>query len=899
MKALLKIICVLSLMSVQTLAQEKGIEKQLQHSDFAPVPKGLGKIAQKGLAFAFGGNVEGVVWYAGGCNFPKQRNGELGDKKYYKDVFAYGLNGKNSWELVGQLPQGMAYGASVALPEGLLCIGGKNNSTGLSSKTFLMHYNKERKELNFDEFPDLPFAMSQIAATVLDNMIYVVGGELKNGISNVFLRLDLTKKGVENWTWEKLKPYPEAVRLQPVVVAQNAEEEKHLYVFSGSSYSPNKALPDVMSNALEYNPKTNKWKKLEAIQAENKVFSLHGGVGVPVGKQFILCTGGVNKDVFFQALQKIREGSEAKKQGDSLAYRHFLDWKKQYLSKPQEWYRFNKEVLAFNTITKRWAVINKHERFSRAGATLVPWKKGWLLLNGELKPGVRTPTVSYFKLVSESQFGWVNWLVLTAYLVGMLLLGFYFMAKKRNSKDFFTGGGRIPWWAAGISIFATMLSAITFMAIPAKVYATNWKYFPMVITILIMVFPVVKYYLPFFRRLKVTTAYEYLEVRFNEKTRFLASFLFIVFMVARMALVLFLPSLALTTVTGIDIYTCITLMGVITIIYCTMGGVEAVVWGDVVQGIVLFGGALLAVFYLVSGVEGGWNTVMEVSVNQNKWEMLNWAFDWKNATVWVVVLGGLANNLISYSSDQTVIQRYMTTKDEKAASQSILLNGILSVVVSVVFYFIGTALYAYYFTKPEAMNFTMYNTDAIFPQFIMAEMPVGLAGLLIAAIFAATMSTVSSNVNSISTAFTSDFYMKFFPHTNDKKELRVARWSGIIFGGVGLIIALLMATWNILSLFDYFNYILGLLASGLGGLFAMGIFFPRIGGRSALIGFFSGVILLIFISLKTEVSFLLFGFIGIISSVLVALIFSFILPENHKNIEGLTWESLRKRKENN
>ncbi|PID89060.1 MAG: mutarotase, partial [Bacteroidia bacterium] len=345
----------------------------------------------------------------------------------------------------------------------------------------------------------------------------------------------------------------------------------------------------------------------------------------------------------------MRSGNKAKERGDSLAYNTFLKWKKDYLLKEAKDYKFNDKVLSFNTITKKWAIVDSTSYAAKASTVLVPYKQGGLLINGELKPGIRTDEVYQITISAEPFFGWTNWIVLVLYLVGMLYLGYYFMKKEQSTNDFFTGGGRIPWWAAGISIFATMLSAITFMAIPAKVYATDWKYFPMAVTILVMAFPVIKYYLPFFRRLNVTTAYEYLEVRFNYSTRFLASFLFIVFMVARMALVLFLPSLALTTVTGIDIYMCIILMGVITLIYCTMGGVEAVVWGDVIQGIVLMGGAILAVVFLVSGTEGGWNTIMQISISEEKFKMFDWSWDLSKATIWVVVLGGLANNLISYS----------------------------------------------------------------------------------------------------------------------------------------------------------------------------------------------------------------------------------------------------------
>jgi SSS family solute:Na+ symporter len=334
-------------------------------------------------------------------------------------------------------------------------------------------------------------------------------------------------------------------------------------------------------------------------------------------------------------------------------------------------------------------------------------------------------------------------------------------------------------------------------------------------------------------------------------------------------------------------------MGVITVIYCTMGGIEAVVWGDVIQGIVLFGGALLAAVFLVLGTEGGLSGVIDISAEYHKMKVFDFAFDFTQATIWVIIIGGLANNLISYSSDQAVIQRYLTTKDEKSAAKSILLNGVMSVFVLILFYFIGTALFAFYKTNPGEMNFAMEKTDSIFPHFIMSKMPVGIAGILIAAIFSATMSTVSSSVNSISTSFTADIYTRFFPESNDKKQLRVARWSGIVFGIAGIVFALLLATWDILSLFDYFNFVLGLLTSGLGGLFVMGIFFSRIDGRSALIGFVTGTGFLFFVNINTNISFWLYGAIGIVSTVLVAWLASFILP-NQKEIKGLTWKTIEK-----
>ncbi len=871
-------------------SHSQGYKNNVSWEKMPSLPPNDGQSIQHGLASPFAGGYDDFVLVAGGCNFPDVPVTEGGAKKYYEDIFLFK---NNEWKRVGKLTKSVAYGASVSLPNGVLCIGG-NNNTDNHTEVFLLSWNEKEQKIEQTPFPNLPFSISEIGAGMIDNKVYVVGGRTDGHTSNPFLSLDLSKKGTANFKWEVLPDFPGAGREQPVVVTQNTAEQTALYLFSGSSFAEDTETPAVNTDGLVYYPKSQKWEKVGDISVDGTKYSLHGGVGAPSGTHTIICLGGLNATILEDALLEIRKGTNAKKNNDDATYQAFLEWKKKYLSQDIKDYKYNDKVLAFNTITKKWAIANASEYPAKAGAGFAPTKKGWLLINGELKPGIRTDKVYKLSISAEPSFGWLNWTMLIFYLFGMLYLGYYFMQKEQSANDFFTGGGRIPWWAAGISIFATMLSAITFMAIPAKVYATDWKYFPMAITILIMAFPVVKYYLPFFRRLNVTTAYEYLERRFNYSTRFIASFLFIVFMTARMALVLFLPSLALTTVTGIDIYTCIVLMGVITVIYCTMGGVEAVVWGDVIQGIVLMGGAIIAVGFLISGTEGGWNTIMKISMNEEKFKIFDGSLDWSKATIWVVVLGGLANNLISYSSDQTVIQRYLTTKDENSAKRSILLNGVLSIVVSVLFYFIGTALYAYYSTRPEEMNFSMSNADAIFPHFIMSEMPMGLAGLLIAAIFAATMSTVSSNVNSIATAFTSDFYKHFAPTISNKKELKIARWSGIVFGGLGILLALLMATWNIRSLFDYFNYILGLLASGLGGLFLMGIFFPRIGAKSAILGFLTSVVSLVFINNTTNISFLLFGFIGMIISVSVALLLSFILTKDTKNLNGLTWSTLGK-----
>jgi SSS family transporter len=323
-----------------------------------------------------------------------------------------------------------------------------------------------------------------------------------------------------------------------------------------------------------------------------------------------------------------------------------------------------------------------------------------------------------------------------------------------------------------------------------------------------------------------------------------------------------------------------------------MGGVEAVIWGDVIQGFVLMGGAILAVVFLIHGTDGGINNLIDITIDHSKMRIFNMAFSFTKATFWVVLLGGLANNLISYSSDQTVIQRYLTTRDERSAGRGILLNGILSILVSLIFYFIGTALFAFYKTNPDQLNIAMNDPDSIFPHFIMTKMPAGIAGIMIAAIFAATMSTVSSSINSLSTAFTSDFYQFWFRNKTDKHFLKIARISGIILGSFGVVLAIMMAMWNILSLFDYFNYILGLLASGLGGLFFMGIFIPRIRSKAAIVGFLGGILSVLIVKSQTEIHLMLYGFIGMISSISIGLMFSYIFVEKDESLDGLTIKTL-------
>ena len=932
-----------------------GSAHRFNTATFTPVPA-LSAFGGQGVSGAFAGVVGDRILVAGGCNFAGVPAAEGGQKVFYTEIYALPLNAAatssstqggrdGGWQRVGSLPCALAYGASVSTPEGIVCLGG--TSDGKKSEDFAVLLTLDASgAVVSSALPPLPVSLDNFAAAYGDGFIYVAGGQ-HNGSSNhkaYRLKWPLPASWFDTQTgaaWEELPDMPGPARVQSAAVVQKGAIGSNFYLLGGFDPRYRKAV----ANGVYYDPRKGNWFATSLIQTAPSLAGRTGGVSLPSGDEnnqgtvdstlplegerggglalvgssaipsgaaHILCFGGVNKCIFEQALDRSYQLSDTTIQtADRLA--QLREEVYYYMTQEPSWYQFRRSILVYHTVTDSWAEVFDSPLIARAGAAVVPVASAsgsaslsTLVIGGEEKPGVRSSDVTRVDIAYTAHFGWLNWTVLILYLLGMVYLGYYFMKRASNSSDdFFKGGGRIPWWAAGISIFATMLSAITYMSIPAKAYATDWTYYPMQICILLVSFPVIKYYLPFFRRLNVTTAYEYLERRFNAATRLMASILFIVFMVARTALVLFLPSLAMTAVTGINIYVCIALMALITILYCTMGGVEAVVWGDVIQGIILVGGAILAAVYLIINTgEHGASDFWQIATDHDKFRLFLFnaenPFDFVNATWWVVILGGLANNLISYTSDQTVIQRYLTTSDEKSAARGIITNGLMSVVVTIAFFTIGTGLYTFFKTHPAELDITMAKGDAIFPFFMMSQLPAGLAGLLIAAVFAATMSTIASNINSISTAFTVDLWSKMRKATvkatvsaasASDSDVRTARIAGICAGLLGMAIAWLMATVDIQSLLDYFNTILGLLSGAIGGLFLMGIFFPRIGSRAALIGFLCGTATVFYMNFCTQANFLLFGFVSMLVSVLVALLLSIFMPQREEQ-KGLTWKTL-------
>jgi len=525
--------------------------------------------------------------------------------------------------------------------------------------------------------------------------------------------------------------------------------------------------------------------------------------------------------------------------------------------------------------------------------TAVRWKDRIVIPSGEVRPGVRTPMVQTATVGTKSvDFGTVNYAVVVAYLLALVAMGFYFSRREKGTDDYFLAGKRIPWWAAGMSIYATQLSAITFVSIPAVAYATNWIVYPGQITILLMAPVVVIFYLPFFRRLNVTTAYEYLEHRFNLAVRLFGSLSFVVFQLFRMSVVVYLPALALSAVTGINIYICIATMGILSTLYTVLGGMEAVVWTDVLQVMVLSGGMCLSLLIIVMDV-GGIGTVYQTAIEHDKLRMFNWTWDSSQAATWLVLMGSFALQFGPYTTDQAVVQRYLTTKDDRAAARSIWLNGILTIPFGLMFFLLGTCLFVFFRLHPELLTLGMEN-DKVFPLFMAAQLPVGLSGLVIAGVFAASMSSLDSSMHSVATALTTDFYRRLNPQVDDRRCMRLARVLTVVAGGLGTLVALLLARFDISSLFFLFQKLLGLISSGLVGIFILGIFTRRGHASGVLVGEVASFVVLFYVTMNSNVHFYLYAVIGIGTSVTVGYIASWLLPSPVGEREGLTWWSLHK-----
>lgn len=840
-----------------------------------------------GVAGPFVGVHGDALIVAGGANFP-QPVWET-QKTWHDDIFVLvresrGGNTEYRWLTGFKLDRPIAYGASVSTPYGILCMGG-DDAQRAYAEVFLLRWNSAAQTIERQEMPSLPEPCANAGAAIIGQTVYLAGGMTGAGLESAqsnFWSLDLSQQHSPDFAWRKALSWPGPSRAFAIVAAQHNGVHDCIYVISGRRQNEAGEV-EFLRDVYEFTPalyhpgafdsETNTWqgKGSPWRRREDAPRCVMAGTGIAVGQSHLFVLGGADGSLFHQV--------------DALKDNH-----------PG----FPKEALAYHTITNAWASAGAIPA-NHVTTTAVRWGNDTIndpiiLASGEIRPRVRTPHVWRVQPVpSAKHFGLVDFSTLGLYLSAMIGIGVFFSFRNKNTDDFCRGGQRVPWFVAGMSIFATMLSSITFMAIPAKSYATDWVYFLVNMAVIAITPLVVFLFLPFFRKIDATSAYEYLEMRFNRFARLFASGSFVLFQIGRMAVVLYLPALALAAITPMSEKQSILLMGGLSIVYCALGGLEAVVWTDTIQSFVLLGGALLSIALITMQVDGGVAGALATAAAHDKFHLVNFDFSarsYATTALWVVALGGLAQSLVPYSSDMAVVQRYMAVSDIGRAKKAIWTNAIAVVPASLLFFGVGTALFVFYRQYPERLDPT-FKTDAIFPLFIARELPAGIAGLVVAGIFAAAQSTISTSMNSISTALVADFARPLRWMRTERAYLLLARFLTVLMGTVGTLLALNFASSNIKSLWDQFMMILGLFGGSMCGLFCLGIFTTRANGPGAVIGALAGAAGLFMVQRHTNVHLLLYAFVGVSICIIAGYLCSFAFRPVKQSIEGLTIYTLR------
>jgi len=816
---------------------------------------------QPGLAGTYAGVIDGMLIIAGGANFPDAPPWEQGEKVYWDHIYVQDLQEGEEIKAADELlPVRIGYGVSVVEDGRLLLIGGENEN-GIVEDVWALTWNRDEEKVRTDTRASLPSGVKAIAGEKIGSALYIHG--IREG-ENVFLRREDKSGG-----WSFLPPCPGPARDLPVAAVQSNGYRENFYLMSGRSSGADGKI-ELLTDGWRFDPLQEEWYQIGMGEVPG---CLMGASAVRSGSSHILIFGGDDGRALMRRVEKMDEISRT--ESDSL--KEVLEWelRQEFLMHKG----FSNQIWAYHTLTDTWNLLDTFPEGIPVTTQLLARDDDYWIVSGETSPGVRTPWI--WKGEAEDQsipFGWLNYLVIGIYFLVMILIGVKYSKRQKSTEDYFKGGGRIPWWAAGLSLFGTSLSAITFMAIPAKTYMTDWGYFFFQMTPLLAAPVLIALYVPYFRSLNITSAYEYLENRFNLLTRILGSLSFIILQLGRVGIILFLPSIAVNLVTGISIELCIVSMGVVSIAYTMMGGIEAVVWTDVLQVIILMGGAFLCLVLIFSQIGLSAGASYEVLVEHRKFQILDSAFDWSRPTIWVVILGGFFSNLITSGSDQTMVQRYLTTSSESEAKRSVWTFALLAIPATFIFFTIGTALFLFYMKHPEGLSPVIENEDAIFPWYIVTQLPAGVSGLLIAGIFSAAMSSLSSSMNSVSTAFITDFYRRF-SWGNARSELMMARVSTLGFGIAGTLFAVMMASWNIQSLWDQFQLYVGLFAGGLGGLFLLGMTVKKANGKGAVVGLLlSGVIQYVLMT-QTQMHVLMFAATGFISCYLLSWMISLLFPQ--------------------
>ncbi|MDO5755754.1 MAG: sodium:solute symporter [Tissierellia bacterium] len=468
--------------------------------------------------------------------------------------------------------------------------------------------------------------------------------------------------------------------------------------------------------------------------------------------------------------------------------------------------------------------------------------------------------------------------ILILYLAAVLFAGLYFSKKEMKGKEYFKSDGTVPWWVTSVSIFATLLSPISFLSLAGNSYAGTWIMWFAQLGMILAIPLTIRFFLPIYSSLDIDTAYHYLELRYHSKgLRILGAIMFIIFQVGRMSIIMYLPCMVLSELMGVNVNILIVIMGIIAMIYSYTGGLKSVLWTDFIQGSVLLIGVTYGLFYLMGHIDGGFSAVFDQLSNHGKFLAVDEPLFNPNLlkdSVFLLIVGAGFNTMSSYVSSQDIVQRFTTTTDRKKLNKMMLTNGALSIFIATVFYLIGTGLYTFYQVQGNPLP-PAAQQDQIFASWIAFELPVGITGVLLAAIYAASQSTLSTGLNSVASSWTLDIQERLSKkELSFEKQTRIGQIVSLIVGVFAILVAIILANGDVKSAYEWFNGFMGLVLGILIGTFVLGIF-TKVGNTfGASLGFIASSAVMIYIKYfvsADQVSIWSYSMISIVVSLIVGI----------------------------
>ncbi len=476
-----------------------------------------------------------------------------------------------------------------------------------------------------------------------------------------------------------------------------------------------------------------------------------------------------------------------------------------------------------------------------------------------------------------NHFGSIDWLVLAVYFVGSVALGVHFGKKQKDPEDYLLAGRKMAWLPVAISIMATNTSAVTYMGVTSYVFSKNVMLYMVVVT-LVLVTPLVIYlFVGFYYNLKVFTTYEYLEKRFSPAVRSIASVLFVFLRLCWLATMIHATAIALAEITGASQVACVLVLGLGTTFYTMVGGMEGVIWTDVLQAVVFIAGICFTVFFLLADFDWKPDQIWSLAEAAGRTKMFDFSLDpTVEVTFWGTLLGYSVIMLASYGVDQVVSQRYFTAKDLTASRRSVIANACIDVPITTLLYLMAIGIFSYFQRHPGLLP-ANFEPDRILPFFVVTALPVGVKGLVIAAIMAATMSSISSGVNSITTATFVDFYRRYFRAESTAQQfLQLSRRFTLFWGVAATLMGLFVGRLGtVLEISAKTNsFFTGVLL----GIFLLGILTLRANWQGAGLGALVGLAVVVYVGTMTAISFFWYAPIGFALTMLFGYLLSLLFP---------------------